>query len=53
MLYLLLIVLAFIIDSPWPVVAGIVLFLVASWPSESALDRWQRKQARARRRLRK
>ena len=30
MLYILLIVLAFIIDSPWPVVAGIVLFLIAT-----------------------
>lgn len=48
MLYILLIVLAFILDSPWPIVAGIVLFLFASWPQESSYDRYLRKARKAR-----
>lgn len=31
MLYILLIVLAFILNSPWPVVAAIVLFIFVNW----------------------
>ena len=38
-IYVFLIVMAIILHNVWPLVAGIILYLIANWPSESAYDR--------------
>lgn len=50
MLYILLIVLAIIIDHWWPIAVGIALWLIATWEPESAYSKYQRKVKRARKR---
>lgn len=53
MLYVLLIVLAIIIDSWIPIAVGIALWIFANWEPESAYSKYQRKAARQRRKMRR